>query len=537
MWTSFSDRGDFALPLVATASSLVVTSIILRFLWKRYQLSPIPHPTPSSFFLGNLLDTYGQVATWHSTGTYPEPFIGWIKKYGNAVLLREMLNFTVLISDPKAIQYLYSTNANNYHRSPIVENLLADFTFGPGLLSTRGAVHDNYRKMLNPLFSASQIKSFVPIYEAQARHACDTVFAKAAASGEPINFILRLDFARYRLGWFWFNFLEHPQAHAAYQQAQLEATPSILIGLVMVPGFLKFPLPSFLRRRKAQVTLRQVVNDVIERKLAEPSVEGKQKDLLDLILPNATTREAVIHTMTFLSAGHETSSSALSWIFATISSHPNVILRLRQEYSDVIEKHGSLTTWEAVSQLTYTMAVIQETMRLNVVVHALARRICIQDDLVPMEDRDPIFIPSGTSMLVSVSASNRHPKYWANADAFVPERFIEGTPEWDADLKLRGGKSHAYYYLPFSIGSTNCIGQRFALVEMQVILALVVGQYDFKVTPSSNVRQRHNGVTMAPAKIEVTLERATTPVNPTKLGESVPNASTESIADRVAVTG
>ncbi|CAK4140847.1 unnamed protein product [Aphanomyces euteiches] len=521
MWTSFSDRGDLALPLVATASSLVVTSIILRFLWKR-------------------LDTYGQVATWHSTGTYPEPFIGWIKKYGNAVLLREMLNFTVLISDPKAIQYLYSTNANNYHRSPIVENLLADFTFGPGLLSTRGAVHDNYRKMLNPLFSASQIKSFVPIYEAQARHACDTVFAKAAASGEPINLYTVFSDLTLRvigLAGFGFNVEDHPEAHAAYQQAQLEATPSILIGLVMVPGFLKFPLPSFLRRRKAQVTLRQVVNDVIERKLAEPSVEGKQKDLLDLILPNATTREAVIHTMTFLSAGHETSSSALSWIFATISSHPNVILRLRQEYSDVIEKHGSLTTWEAVSQLTYTMAVIQETMRLNVVVHALARRICIQDDLVPMEDRDPIFIPSGTSMLVSVSALNRHPKYWANADAFVPERFIEGTPEWDADLKLRGGKSHAYYYLPFSIGSTNCIGQRFALVEMQVILALVVGQYDFKVTPSSNVRQRHNGVTMAPAKIEVTLERATTPVNPTKLGESVPNASTESIADRVAVTG
>ncbi|KAG9400655.1 cytochrome P450-dit2 [Aphanomyces cochlioides] len=146
-----------------------------------------------------------------------------------AVLLREMLNFTVLISDPKAIQYLYSTNANNYHRSPIVENLLADFTFDPGLLSTRGAVHDNYRKMLNPLFSASQIKSFVPIYEAQARLACDTVFAKAAVSGEPTNLYTVFSDLTLRvvhLPGFGLNFDKHSDTHAAYQMAQLEATVS-----------------------------------------------------------------------------------------------------------------------------------------------------------------------------------------------------------------------------------------------------------------------------------------------------------------------
>ncbi|CAK4473800.1 unnamed protein product [Aphanomyces euteiches] len=211
--------------------------------------------------------------------------------------------------------------------------------------------------------------------------------------------------------------------------------------------------------------------------------------------------------MTFLSAGHETSSSSLTIIFASISSRPDVIQRIRQEYKDVMAKHGSLTTWEAVSQLTYTMAVIQESMRLHVVVLALARRLGVKDDYLPMDGRDPIFIPAGTMVEVNVAALNRHPKYWDKSDSFIPERFLEGTPEWDVDLKLRDGKPHAFYYVPFSIGSANCIGQRFALAEIQVILAIVVGQFDFKVAPGSNLNQRHHGATMATAKVEVTLQK------------------------------
>ncbi|CAK4213371.1 unnamed protein product [Aphanomyces euteiches] len=239
------------------------------------------------------------------------------------------------------------------------------------------AVHDGYRKMLNPLFSAGQIKKFVPIFEAQARHACDTVLAQAAASGDPIDlytgkftanllslngFIVFSDLTLRVIGLvgFGFNFEEHPEAHQAYEMVhQDEVTPFILVGLNMIPGFFDFPLPGFLRRRKAQVTLRRVVNEVIEQKLAQRNADDKPKDLLDLTLPHSTTREAIIHTMTFLSAGHDTSSGSLSWIFATISNRPDVIQRIRAEYKTVIAKHGALTTWEALSQLTYTLAVVQ----------------------------------------------------------------------------------------------------------------------------------------------------------------------------------
>ncbi|KAH9123626.1 hypothetical protein AeMF1_005434 [Aphanomyces euteiches] len=513
MWTSFEDAGNLALPLAATASSIYLASFILRFLWKAHKLRHIPQPKTRSWLFGNALDSFGRVAQWHETGEYPEPFLGWVEEFGNAVRLREFFKYTIMLTDPKALQHLYSSNANNYRRTDMLEDLLADFTFGPGLLSTRGSVHDHYHKILNPLFSAAQIKNFIPIYEAQGRHACDTVFAQAAASGKPFNLYKAFTDITLRvigLAGFGFNFEDHPEAHEAYEMIPQDVTPLTMIGIHLFPHFFDVPLPGFLRRRKAQVTLRRVVNEVIEKKLAQNNPTDKPKDLLDLVLPQFSTQEAVIHTMTFLSAGHETSSSALSWIFATICPRQDVVLRIRKEYKDVMSKHGSLSTWEASSQLKYTMAVIQETMRLNGVLHIIGTRVSINDDTFPMLDGTSVFIPAGTEVVVNLAALHRNPKYWTSADAFIPERFIQGTPEWDADLKLRDGKSHAFYYMPFGMGATSCIGQRFAMAEIQVLLAMIAGEFDVKLTPNANVRQNNNAVTLAPANLEVTIQRAET---------------------------
>ncbi|KAH9095595.1 hypothetical protein Ae201684P_015396 [Aphanomyces euteiches] len=68
MWTSFKDREDLAWPLVVTASLIVAGTMILRFLWKTYQLSPIPQPESSSLLFGNLFDTLGGVARWRENG-------------------------------------------------------------------------------------------------------------------------------------------------------------------------------------------------------------------------------------------------------------------------------------------------------------------------------------------------------------------------------------------------------------------------------------------------------------------------------------
>ncbi|KAG9400670.1 hypothetical protein AC1031_010116 [Aphanomyces cochlioides] len=143
------------------------------------------------------------------------------------------------------------------------------------------------------------------------------------------------------------------------------------------------------------------------------------------------------------------------------------------------------------------------SVRLNAVVAKVARRTCAHDDIVPMQEGPSIFVPAGKAIKINIAALNRHPKYWTNPDLFIPERFLDGTPAWSADLALRNGKSHAFYYIPFS---KNCIGQRFGLVEMQVIVATMIGQFDFALTNHGDLRAKYNGVTAFPAHLEVSVQ-------------------------------
>ncbi|CAK4630355.1 unnamed protein product, partial [Aphanomyces euteiches] len=253
----------------------------------------------------------------------------------------------------------------------------------------------------------------------------------------------------------------------------------------------------FSEAPQSQDTLKKLLMQIIHDKLASPATENP-KDLLDMILPHATTDEAVSHTLTFMVAGHDTSSSSLGFIFGTLASHPEAISAIRAEYKRVVSNYGSLTTWEAIAELEYTHAVIQETLRLNAVTFGAIPRTTLENDHVPMSDGSTVFIPKGTSVQVYMGAMHRNSKYWSNPNTFIPERFIEGTPEWNVDLDLRGGKPHAFYFNPFSMGSKNCIGQRFAMTEMQLIVATLVSKYDFTPTPKMDLRHEFNGITLKP---------------------------------------
>ncbi|CAK4108473.1 unnamed protein product, partial [Aphanomyces euteiches] len=144
-------------------------------------------------------------------------------------------------------------------------------------------------------------------------------------------------------------------------------------------------------------------------------------------------------------------SSTLAWVIAEASRRPQVLEKMRMECHQVLEKYTSFSTWEATQELVYTSAVINESLRLNTVVHALLRRVATQDDRVPLSNGSSVFIPKGTCIEIMPAANHRNALYWSKPDEFIAERFIPGTPEWMADEKLRGGRSHTFHFLPFSI--------------------------------------------------------------------------------------
>ncbi|KAF0719870.1 Aste57867_731 [Aphanomyces stellatus] len=120
-----------------------------------------------------------------------------------------------------------------------------------------------------------------------------------------------------------------------------------------------------------------------------------------------------------------------------------------------------------------------------------------------MSNGDSVFVAGGSSIRIQTAALHRNPLFWTSPNAFVPERFVEGSAEWNADLALRGWKVHTSFYMPFGMGGMQCLAYRCIMVQMEVIVATFVGRFDFKLAPDAQLKRRFNGFTMPPTKLSI----------------------------------
>ncbi len=132
---------------------------------------------------------------------------------------------------------------------------------------------------------------------------------------------------------------------------------------------------------------------------------------------------------------------------------------------------GRLPTIEDLPRLRYTGMVISESMRLYPPVWTLVRRAEV-DDVI-----DGVPIPKHSFVAVAPIVCHRNPKIFENPEGFDPERF---APE-------RAAAIPRYAYLPFSTGPRQCIGNTFALMEAQLVLAALASRYRLELVPGHPV--------------------------------------------------
>ena len=163
--------------------------------------------------------------------------------------------------------------------------------------------------------------------------------------------------------------------------------------------------------------------------------------------------------MTIYLAGHETTSNALTWVFHMLSRNPDVERRLFTELQRVLgDEPASL---ESLPELCLTKRIIYESMRLYPPVWGFSR-LADKPDVV-----GGYHVAPGTSVFISPYAAHRQVEYFQNPEGFDPERFT--------DAFLQGLPRCAY--LPFGAGARQCIGNNFALMEMQLLLATICRSY------------------------------------------------------------
>uniref|UniRef100_A0A3P8TAA8 Cytochrome P450, family 4, subfamily F, polypeptide 3 n=1 Tax=Amphiprion percula TaxID=161767 RepID=A0A3P8TAA8_AMPPE len=203
----------------------------------------------------------------------------------------------------------------------------------------------------------------------------------------------------------------------------------------------------------------------------------RKKDFVDIILlsededgQGLSDEEIQAEASTFMFAGHDTTASAICWTLYNLARHSHYQEKCRQEVMDVTqEQDGHEIEWEDLSNLPFTTMCIRESLRLHSPVQAVTRRYT-QDMALP-EGRT---VPQGAICLVSIYGTHHNPAVWTDPHEFNPLRFDPTNAQSRA--------SHAF--IPFSSGPRNCIGQKFALAELRVVVALTLLR--FRLTPGTN---------------------------------------------------
>ncbi|XP_015912964.1 cytochrome P450 3A24-like [Parasteatoda tepidariorum] len=188
---------------------------------------------------------------------------------------------------------------------------------------------------------------------------------------------------------------------------------------------------------------------------------------------NLTFNELVAQCVIFFLAGFETTASTLAFSTYHLALNEEVQEKLIKELDDALIKNDGKMTYEVIQNMKYLDNVISETLRISPPATRLERKANEDYTL----DDTGIIIPKGTVITVPVYALHKDPKYFPEPEKFDPDRF---TPEEKA-------KREPFTFMPFGAGPRNCVGMRFALVEVKVCLAYVLSHFRIKRCPETKV--------------------------------------------------
>ncbi|XP_059104984.1 cytochrome P450 3A41-like [Peromyscus eremicus] len=182
--------------------------------------------------------------------------------------------------------------------------------------------------------------------------------------------------------------------------------------------------------------------------------------------------EILAQSITFIFAGYETTSTALSFIMYLLAIHPNVQKKLQNEI-DAVLPNKAPATYEVLVEMEYLDMVVNETMRLYPVGNRI-NRLSKKDAEI-----NGVFIPKGTVVVIPIYVLHQDPRYWPEPEKFRPERFSKENKD----------RINPYTYLPFGYGPRNCIGMRFALINMKLAIVKILQNFSLHPCEETEVRQ------------------------------------------------
>ncbi|KAI4495265.1 hypothetical protein M0804_001466 [Polistes exclamans] len=178
---------------------------------------------------------------------------------------------------------------------------------------------------------------------------------------------------------------------------------------------------------------------------------------------NLTDEEIKEEVDTIMFEGHDTTAAASSFILCILGVNPDIQERVMEELNMIFNDSDRPCTFQDTLEMKYFERVILETLRLFPPVPAIAR--VLHEDVQLVSNKK--ILPSKCRVIIPQYKIHRMPEYYPNPEVFDPDNFL---PE-----KMQ--QRHYYSYIPFSAGPRSCVGRKFALLKLKVLISTILRNY------------------------------------------------------------
>lgn len=379
----------------------------------------------------------------------------------------------VVVFHPDGIQHVLQDNHQNYSKQTRTYDSLRS-AVGNGLIVSDGSFWLRQRRLMAPAFHHSRIEALAGLFCEEANLALERLSA-VYSPGEEVNIsheLMRLTLAIVTRSLF--------NRRISDDNSQIFSALSIILN---DPPFrfenplyppLSIPTGYNRRYRAARASIDKIIYELIAERRANPQSGG---DLLAMLMDAVDAEGAQMTDLqlrdeifTLILGGHESSALALGWMLYLLSQHPEVQVRLREEVRQVLGERTP--TLQDLPRMPYTRMVIDETIRFYPPGWLFERRAIADDEILGYH------IPAGMNLAFSPYVTHRLPEFWENPERFDPDHFSPGLVE----------SRPRFAYLPFGGGPRQCIGNSFALQELQLILPMLLQRFRFEQIPGAQPR-------------------------------------------------
>jgi cytochrome P450 len=373
----------------------------------------------------------------------------------------------VMLADPELVKQVFTGDPKVFHAgegNQILRPLLGDNS----LLVLDERRHISQRRLLLPPFHGERMQGYGEQMAAIAAREIEDWPTGTAYKLRPrmqaitLEIIIETVFGVHSGGR-----LEALRA-ALRDFLDLTTNPRFLLPVLAVGPERIQGIPAFRRRTRR---VDELIAELVAERRADPKLEARD-DVLSMMLQaehedGSPMSDAEIRDelLTLLTAGHETTATALSWAMERLVRHPEKLERLRDE--------------TLAGEDAYLTATIQETLRLRPVIVLVLRKLTEPVELGGDE------LPAGVAVAPSIHLIHRDPEIYPEPERFLPERFLDEPPG-------------TYTWIPFGGGVRRCIGAAFAQFEMTVVLRELVKRYEARPATPAAERPYRRAITETP---------------------------------------